>query len=191
MKIIAITKYSFNKWNSNPRVRIIPIILFLFLYSLTSGFRDLCINNHVDAIPALFPIIMANIYYSMIIMLCLILLFCDAPFTEQNEPYVIIRSGKAHWFIGQVFYIILSSAIFVIYIFIVLLICTLPRMVFSDEWGKVYYTLAFTNAGSYYNVPFYVPSELISNYFSFFYYSNLLTFHLADMLLSWISNANV
>lgn len=67
----------------------------------------------------------------------LVLLFCNAPFVDGQQMFVILRSGKKIWFRGQIFYIILSSIGYFTYIFILSIVMYLPHLGITGEWGTV------------------------------------------------------
>ncbi len=100
-----------------------------------------------------------------IIFLGVFILFSDLPFTDNQQMFLISRSGKKVWIFSQVFYVFFVSLMYFIFIFVCYCIALLPNLGFSaDSWGKIIKTISATNAGEMFNVPFKVPSNVLSDY---------------------------
>lgn len=55
----------------------------------------------------------------MMLFLGVVLLFCDAPFIEDEQPYIMLRSGRRIWFIGQMLYIVVASVLYLIVLYFI------------------------------------------------------------------------
>lgn len=89
------------------------------------------------------------------------LIFSNAPFIDNNQLYVIARSGRTKWFIGQVFYIAITSALYFIFIILSSILLNLDCISFSNEWGKIITTIANTNVGTNFNIELNVSKNVI------------------------------
>jgi len=96
-------------------------------------------------------------------MLLPILLFCDAPFLDEQQPFQIIRTGRTRWAIGQIMYILTASAIFFIVCFFISVVLVIPHWEFSFEWGKVINTLTQSYVAEGVGMDA-IPIEVINNY---------------------------
>ena len=62
------------------------------------------------------------------------LVFCDAPFIDNQQMDVILRVGKRNWFRGKVIYIVAASVIYFLLLFAVSILEFIPYVGFSWEW---------------------------------------------------------
>jgi hypothetical protein len=114
--------------------------------------------------------------YVTLTMVAVVLLFCDAPFINSSTPYECIRAGKKRWVGAQLADVGVASLLFVVFLVLVSVLCLLPHLDFANEWGRVLYTLAQTNAGAEYRgMPIW--------YSVMFRYSPLAAMGLASLIL--------
>ncbi|MDR2736378.1 MAG: hypothetical protein LBB49_02305 [Gracilibacteraceae bacterium] len=155
------------KWPGNPRIYVIVLLLASFLLSLLVYVRRFCADADIGVTPWLFPFLMDNPYLVFIFMLGILLLFCDAPFVDSHQSSMIIRMGKTTWALGQIFYIMVASALYFATIFVLSNLLMLPHVGFSSGWGQIIGTLAQTNAGGAYGVPFFFSYRIMMDYSPF------------------------
>ena len=82
----------------------------------------------------------------LFIILGALLLFCDAPFLNQNSSWQILRAGRKNWFWGNMAYIWLLSLVYAAILSLLPVLLMIPHLEWTAEWGKVLGTLAQTNA---------------------------------------------
>lgn len=152
------------KWSANPRIPLIAFLIAIFIKTYTDPVGRMVVSTGVAVTPFLFPFIMSGWYSMILLMLGIVLLFCDAPFIDEHQPYQIMRSNRKTWLTGQILYVIVGSALYFAFVIFVSSIFFVPKISFVDEWGKVWTTLARTNAASQYGLSFSVPYSIISSY---------------------------
>lgn len=140
------------KWRTSPRIFLIVILLGAYFHSRISPLYSFCAQYAIGVSPGLFSFLMSDAHVVLIVSLGALLLFCDAPFIDLEHPYIILRSGKRKWAVGQITYIAISSAVFTMYLFLLTLLLLLPYLEFGKEWGKAIGTLVLTGAGMDFNV---------------------------------------
>lgn len=177
---ISISLYQFKRWMINPRIYVIFISIFLYLHSLLSPIITFCSNSGYDITPFLFPYIMCQPITVTLIMLGVILLFCDAPFIGPEQPYIIIRSGRKTWVLGNILYLALASIVFFLLIILFIIIILFPVIEFSWGWGKVIGTFAQTALASQHGISIPFPQVIFTSYTP-----------LQSMLLTFINNCLV
>lgn len=123
-------------------------------------------------------VFIAQPYSLLMILLGLILLFCDAPFMESEQPYIIMRSGREIWTAGQILYIVLSSAIFFAIVELLTILLLLPNLSYENDWGKVINSFA-QNGASRYGVVFSFDYTIVSSF-------NPLQAMVIELLLCWL-----
>ena len=140
------------RWINNPRYYIVAVLALVWVHYLISPIKAFSQSVGVNATIWGFPFLLTAWYPHMVLLLGAVLLFCDAPFMNNGTPYECIRSGKRAWTHGQLVYVVVASIIFVLYLFLAIVVCLLPNVTLSTDWGKVYSTLAQTNVGSIYSL---------------------------------------
>lgn len=161
-QVITICNLNFRKWLSNTRIQIIFLLDFLIIYNYLEGIRSFTNLVKVSVTLWSLPFFMTTFNSLIPIMLGFIFIYCNAPFLDEQQPYLIIRVGRMVFIVAQILYIFVSSLVYTIFIFLMTVFCSLPRLAFSLEWGKIFKTLALTNAGSQFNVALNIPDSLMS-----------------------------
>lgn len=135
--VLPICKNNYLKWRSTPRVLLVFLLLAVFMFNTTAGTRALTSAQNMAVTPWLFPFITGYSLNIDILFLALILLFCDAPFFDEQFPYLCMRSGRTIWAIGQILYVITASLLFAVSTYLLSLLFCLPNLGFSMQWGKI------------------------------------------------------
>lgn len=143
-----VAQNNFKKWLVNPRMYIVVIMMAMYIQSRLAPITEFCSAFGYKVTPYIFPFLMTDKMSVMLIMFTLVLLFCDAPFIESEQPYIITRSGRKTWVAGQIIYIALASALFFLIIILFTVLFLIPHIEFSGEWGKVIGTFAQTSVGA-------------------------------------------
>jgi hypothetical protein len=156
---------NFRKWAVNYRVWIIVIFAIILTREFTKDIANFSAQIDIPVSPWMFPFLFTQRYVKLLFFFPLILLFCDAPFIDENEPYVIFRSGRKAWSFGQMGYIFLSSAVYFLFLILCTLILNIANLEFTSEWGKVLGTLAKTNASQIMGVKITISSTIL-HYFT-------------------------
>ena len=132
----------FRQWSGNWRIRILFLLVVLLLFNFTKSVRSLTSFSGIPVSPWILIPCMSTYNTAILILLGYVLLYCDAPFIDEKYPYIMIRSGRWHFAAAQMLYIALSSALYIVFVLLVSLLCCLPNLSFSLRWGKVIQTIA-------------------------------------------------
>lgn len=167
-KIFTIAVYSIRQWKTELRILLMFICLILFLWNDLSVIRNFAGKMDMNTNPIYFPFYSSTMIKQLVLLSGIIFLFSNVPFINKNQPYVIIRSKRLFWVLGQIIYIILASAIYYIILIGASILMLLPNITFAtDGWGKIIYTLAQTNTGEMIHLQFGVFDEIVSSYSPF------------------------
>lgn len=137
----SIALMNIRKWLINPRIYILLLLLFIILYDPCSEITAISMGLGIKGPPYLFPMIVNDQFIRLFINFGLIMLLCDAPFVDTTRPFIIIRSRKRLWALGQFVYIFVSSAIYLFTIFFLTIIMTIPSLGAGDDWGELFFTI--------------------------------------------------
>lgn len=114
--------------------------------------------------PWLFPFAFTTFGFEKVMMfLPLLLLFCDAPFIDVNQPYIISRCSRRVWSIGQIFYIIAVSGIYVLFLLLMTVLVLIGNMDLTLGWGDVINTAAKNKTIAYAGTTG-VPEKIIQSF---------------------------
>ncbi len=83
----------------------------------------------------------------MMLYLGCILLLCDAPFIYKATPYMVLRSHRESWWMGECLYIILTTYLYTAFITLVSTVVVLPVATFGESWGGVISAFGFASGG--------------------------------------------
>ena len=165
--VISVMIQNFRKWRQDCRIWISLALLMIFIHSATSQLSVFCDYADIKCTPWIYPFLYMQHYQKILYFLPLILIFSNAPFTDNNQLYMILRCGRIRWCLGQICYIIAASAIYFLFIIFASVLLNLKCMTFSGEWGKILTTLANTNAGSQFQIAFSVNRNVIDMFTPF------------------------
>lgn len=164
--IIAICVQNLRKWQTDHRVRTIAVLAVIIVQIYVDDMRRIA-DGLGTAMPIwIFPFLYSQFHTKLIFTLPIVLLFCNAPFTDRNQIFVYIRTGRTKWMCGQVLYIVTASAVYYIFLLIVSLLSTSFYGGTVLDWGKTLTTTANSNAALYFDSPFIDVSSMVVRFFS-------------------------
>ncbi len=158
----SICKNGFRKWSSSYRMYVLLLLLILFTYHYVRPFYTASVQVDKSIPVVVFPFLTNGTFTQAIIMFGMVFLFCDAPFMDNIQLYTIIRSGKQKWAVGQILYMILASAVYLLTIFLLTVLMLVPNIDFADKWGAIFSTLA--QGASFGNIAISIPQKIVALY---------------------------
>lgn len=163
--IFQICFMNFKKWSTDCRIWLTAIILFLLIVENTQNLGDWAGQLGLGQTLWSFPFLYQQYHMKLIFTLPLLLVFCNAPFTDKNSLFILARAGRARWLCGQFLYIILASAVYYIFLFLCTFLLALPDAELTTDWDSLILTLA--NKGPVdMEHPFINVSSRITTYFT-------------------------
>lgn len=185
--VMSVCAQNLRKWQTDQRVWVIGALLAIMVWIYVDDMRKLSAELGGDMPIWIFPFLYQQFHTKLIYTLPLVLLFCNAPFTDQNQIFVYMRTGRAKWICGQVLYIISASAFYYLFILAVSLLSTIISSGNTDlnEWGTTLKTLANSNAAQFLQHPFVEVSYTVVKFFT------PLQAVWFTFLLSWINAVNI
>lgn len=145
----------------------IPIILAMIALFVWENLRPVVTFSEMVGInitPYAFPHLTNDYVCQLIFMAGAVLLFCDAPFEGKEYQYMLPRAGRLAWGMGQSLYIITLSFFYIVFICLISIVPMLGRMDISAEWGKIWGTLAKTDAGLSVGLNIGVTEYMVSHF---------------------------
>ena len=177
--IIQCCLNNFRRWFSSPKVYITYIFFVLIFCSQMTAMRRICIDTGVPVTPWLLPFLFTgNDFLALMLWLNVCFFMSNAPFENDQKVFLISRSGRRNWCLGQMLYIITSSLLLILSVWLIMLIYVFPHIRFELSWGKVLNTLAQTDLLENYRTLSIRYDVLLDN--------EPLSAFLWSLLLSWL-----
>lgn len=208
-KAYSVAKINFQRWKNDQRVWIIFIFVGVLLVRELWGLTRYGLDEQLECTGYLLCIVFnggkisVGFLKTMLYLGCLLLL-CDAPFIYQITPYVVLRSRRESWWMGECLYILAATFLYTFFILLVSTLVVLPVATFGDSWGKVIQDFAFGNSSTlpralsaYYNVGVTVPLATIgylypsgAQFYTFFsVWASFFVLGLLQYLVSLVSRS--
>ncbi len=148
MKSIRICIQNMRKWIGNSRIIVSLIVIFLFTYLYTKGLWKISDYTGEKLSPYIFPFLTTYRYMKILYLFPLIMIFSDAPFIDSNQQFVMVRSGRLSWGIGQMLYIVVGSFCYTMFMLLSSVIVNIGHIQLDTSWGKGLILAATTNLTS-------------------------------------------
>lgn len=131
------------KWAGDYRVWTVAIFIFVINVYTIASFQDYANQIGTGIAPWIF-IFYSNSWWAIKVMMFmpLLILFCDAPFIDSNQPYILARSKRKLWSLGQILYIVVATIIYFAVMMLLSVVLLVGNMELTSDWGKLLYTAA-------------------------------------------------
>lgn len=185
-----VCRESMRKWTSEPRVWAVLILLFLFEWTQIQTLREYCIMQGLAVSNWYFPFLFSGGFVLLYFYMGVLLVFCDAPFVDGQQLYVILRTGSRNWFRGKIIYIFLTSCIYYLLMYAISLLESIPYLGFSSNWEMVLQSLAADGNVGIYRLK--IPERVLSSFspvtaFFLCYIINVLITTFIGLLIFYIN----
>ena len=164
--IWAICSQNFRKWASDYRVWVIAVLLTVVTAIYADDMRT--VADFLGTKPSMwiYPFLYMQFHTKVIYTLPIVMIFCDAPFADKNQVFVYMRTSRVKWLWGQLLYVILASAVYYLFIFLLTVVFTCPYCEVLQEWGTTLNMIAYSGSAVQAGVHAFDVSGLVIEYFS-------------------------
>ena len=159
-----ISKYNMHMISENIRIPMALLVVMIYVMESLSNISLFSKAVNINITPYAFVFLINNYKIQFIIAACAIIIFGNAPYEDETFQYMVTRSGKISWGLGQIIYIGKIAFIYVACIVVASLIPYITHINLSNEWGKIWGTLGKTNAGSQYGIDLLISQNIMNNY---------------------------
>lgn len=140
-----ISAQNFRKWQTDYRILVIAVFLVIMTLIYVDDLKKVADYTGNEMSVWIFPFLYSQFYNKILFTLPVVLLFCDAPFVDKNQLFIMMRTSRKRWLCGQLIYIITASAVYYLFLFFVSIITTIFYGNFSFEWGRTITALAYNS----------------------------------------------
>lgn len=156
--------YQMKQSFTTPRIPILLLLVSTYIFATIQPVGDFSRDVQEAATIWSFPHITNDYVCQLVIMAAAVGLFCDAPFRSPAYWYVLPRTGNTAWAIGMCLYIVVFSFLYILLILFVGVLALLPNIQLGTGWGRIWGTLARTNAGNQFHLQLAVNDYIIGAY---------------------------
>lgn len=133
----------FRKLKSDPRLYVITLFLIYYINGLMQEMNGMIERYHCAVSPWGMPLFFDKSFTRFFLTLPILVLLCDAPFLDNQQPFTIIRIGRRKWAMGQLLYILFCSVLYAVLIFFIAA-WRIEKLEYTTEWGKAWKVLSTT-----------------------------------------------
>ena len=162
--ILRITRYQFLQLVRNPRLYMIMICNFIFLSTLIVPLRRFMKLYYVKATPFLFGFLFSHASVVFCFFVGIVLLFSNAPFFNHSQMFLVIRTKKLVWALGQMLYLLAGSVLYFLLLYGMSLLFLIPHISVRNEWGEVWNTLVRTDLGLQCGVTLAISADILNRF---------------------------
>ena len=151
---LSVARNNMRKYLFSWRSLMIALVALMLIYARSSEVRQLCDIYGALASPLpLFVSFTNSLYPGTVLLVCWVLLVCDAPFIDESQPMLLLRAGRARWSLGQVAFLWGYALVYWLYVMLLCVLVLLPHVEWSTGWSDVYRSLEITGESG--NLKFY------------------------------------
>lgn len=141
----AINLQNLRKWASDYRMWTIAALLIVIIQIYVDDMQKVAAVLGTRISVWIFPFLYVQFHTKVIFTLPVVLMFCNAPFTDKNQIFIYTRTSRVKWLAGQILYIFTASALYYLFILIISIISTVFTAEISLNWGKTLHMIANSN----------------------------------------------
>lgn len=164
--VFAITAQNFRKWQTDYRIWTIAALMIILTLIYADDVKQISDFLNTEAPVWIFPFMYSQYYTKALYTLPVVLMFCDAPFIDRNQVFVMMRTTRMKWLCGQVLYIISAGAVYYLFLLFVSLLPTVFRGGFSLDWGAAITAEAFSYVSRNLDLHYISISRTVVEYFT-------------------------
>lgn len=185
IKGIKVFLYQLRKGFFTWRIFVIYVCIGIFIYSYLQPIAKMVEDVKIKATPMAFVHLMNDYICQTIIVIGFIFMMSNAPFKGKSSHYIIYRCGVKTWEVGNFIYITVNSFLYTGFLVLISIISLFGKLDFNlENWGKIWGTLARTNASAIYGLKFSINDYLLGKYEPAAAFT--MTFFLSILCFLWI-----
>lgn len=140
--------YNFRQWRGNTRVMATFILAFILCFFLTDKTVNFA-QEHQTTMQLVEAFVWSFGDSNSILLssLLLLLLYADMPFITPATPFFLARGSRKTWVFGQMGYIGLSTALYLLFILASTCVLCMRMSYTANTWSKTAAILAYSGEG--------------------------------------------
>ncbi len=148
---------NFRRWRRSPQVWLAFALGFISCYLLSAKVVDFAVY-HGTVLQICEPFIwtFGDATSIFLISLSLLLLFSDTPAMDSDVPFVLVRTTRLRFVLGQILFVVLSTLLFCLFILLSTTVLCMVNAYSADMWSETAAILGYSDIGEEIAVPAFV-----------------------------------
>lgn len=187
---VLIACSNFRKWHKNPQIILCFLLAFIFCFLLSDKVLQFA-QAHGTYLQGMEAFIwtFGDSQSVLAISILLLLLFSGIPDLSNEVPYMIVRTDRRVWMLGQILYLIAATFCFMLFILVATVFLSADRAYAANLWSDTAAILGYSGLGETLAVPAFVKVlELTDPYHCSLHLFLLMTGYtvtMAGVILFW------
>lgn len=144
----VVAMINFRRWMKDIRVRFTFVFIACLLVFYLNAFTVFGLKTGQSCSICLLPLLFESGTISVnltktLLHIGMLLLLCDAPFVSDATAYMVLRSRRNGWWIGECLYIMAAALVYTVFLTAVSSLIVLPVAEFGNEWGSIVHQITF------------------------------------------------
>lgn len=144
------------------RLLVFCVFQFSILHYYTDSVKQYAVAAEYPTAAWILPFMGQNVYFRFMYGISTIYFYSDVPFMQRHEMYVLMRQGRRRWVSMKLLRIWISALTLAASEFLLSILVLVPNLEWTSGWGKLYHSLALTDAGAAHQVRLFFSYELIN-----------------------------
>ena len=156
-QILIVAWADFKRWKNNPQVILTFGIGFVICFLLSD--KVLQFAERFETSTQIFePFIwtFGDAISILLISMCLLLLFSDLPNMDNEVPFLLVRTTRFCWMMGQIMYVLIATFIFTLFILLSTCILANANSYVVNLWSDTAAIIGYSGMGESVGIPAFV-----------------------------------
>ncbi len=156
-QILQLALLNLRRWRRSPQVWLAFALGFVSCYLLSVKVVDFAVH-HGTVLQICEPFIwtFGDATSIFLISLSLLLLFSDTPSMDSDVPFMLVRTTRLRFVLGQILYIVLSTVIFCLFVLLSTTVLCMVNAYSANMWSETAAILGYSEIGEEIAVPTFV-----------------------------------
>lgn len=152
--MLKLVLYNFRRWRGNIRIVSTFILAFILCFLLTDKLITFAVEHGTTLqIMEVFIWTFGDSNSILLASLLLLLLFADMPFVTTATPFLMIRSRRRTWVLGQLIYVFCATLIYLAFILLSTCVLCMKQSYIKNIWSQTSAILAYSGEGKNLELP--------------------------------------
>ncbi len=164
-KSLVVLRTSYIHWLFSSRLLVFAFVFMFFYVYFIKPLIELSIyfSTPLNALEP-FVSLMNNVYFLPLTVLAYMILVCDQPKLDDSSTFILFRTGRSAWVLGQIFFLICAALTFVCFLLFSSMLSIFSRSFLINAWSLVSkYSISPENAELRINYPFAIIDASVIN----------------------------
>lgn len=156
-QVFCIARANFRRWHKNPKIVLCFLLAFIFCFLLSDKVMQFAQahGTYLQGAEA-FLWTFGDARSVLAVSILLLLLFSDMPNLSNEVPYLMVRTDRVVWMLGQILYLITAVFCFMLFILAATVLLSAERAYPANMWSDTASVLGYSGIGEKIAVPAFV-----------------------------------